>query len=147
MELEVAPTDMRSHRDLLQRIIQATDLGLKVTQQDYHLTDYDDSDLPEDEEWPDYVEWETVGEVPINLEAVRERIRQRGYKNALRARYAIEISAHGYAPARDMRCALPQGIQIHRGVNAEDLLNLPPELQSDFTEVFQPILKTDPLGS
>lgn len=80
MELEVAPTDIRSHRDLLQRIIQATDLGLKVTEQDYHLTDADDSDLPEDEEWPDDVEWETVEEVPINLEAVRERIRQRGYK-------------------------------------------------------------------
>jgi len=67
---------------------------LKVTQQDYHLTDYDDSDLPEDEEWPDYVEWETVGEVPINLEAVRERIRQRGYK--------IALCAHGYACANEI---------------------------------------------
>lgn len=37
-------------------------------------------------------------------------------------------------------------LKIHPGVNAEDLPDLPPDLQSDFTEVFQPILKTDPYG-
>ena len=87
MELDVAPTDIQAHQDLLHRIIQASQHGLQIPTSTYlkssNFAEQDTQEPAEEElELSESVEWITEGEIgeEIDVDAINNRLKERGYK-------------------------------------------------------------------